>query len=224
MLCVCVHVSSCSLPGKHDWLSWRAIGVGQLSARGRREIHHREGSCLSLALDKWAQMKSVCACRPCVQGVDAVVGFLRMCACTSWQRSIAIPGETHGTYSLLGLQNHRKGYSFFVIFAFWRGGRSKRQEEVALCFLRVCIMDEECPRCSISSSLMAEGSLLGLPKTLCTCVLWAGVCVTMTEREESGPYLPTHIDNRPHSFTVFNWVQIHKDFTLTTELLIVLSI
>lgn len=45
-----------------------------------------------------------------------------------------------------------------------------RGEEVALGFLPACIMNEACPRCSISSSLMAEGSLLGLPMTLGVCI------------------------------------------------------
>lgn len=48
-----VHVSCRGLPGEHDWLSWRAIGLGQLSVKARGEIHHGEGSCLSLAPDKW---------------------------------------------------------------------------------------------------------------------------------------------------------------------------
>ena len=79
------------LTGEHDWLSWWAIGVGQLSARARREIHHRESSCLSLALDKWAQMKPVCLCVCvclCTMCSCVCLKSLYACRCASWLRSV----------------------------------------------------------------------------------------------------------------------------------------
>lgn len=41
--------------------------------RARREIYHREGSCLSLALDKWARMKPVCVCVLCIHACVCVL-------------------------------------------------------------------------------------------------------------------------------------------------------
>lgn len=48
--CSCTRVLSSSLPGAQEWLSWITIGLGQLSARAREEIHHHEGFCLECSI------------------------------------------------------------------------------------------------------------------------------------------------------------------------------
>lgn len=67
----------------------------------------------------------------------------------------------------------------------------KEEEEAALCFLPLCIMDEERRRCSISGSLTAEGRLPGLPSKMLSC-----------REGGAAAAVNSHLNRPPHSNTV----------------------
>lgn len=169
MLSVPMHVSSHSLLGGHHWLSNRAFRVGQLSAQARMEIHHHEASCLSLAQNKWAWMKPVCVLTVCAH------------LCHGCRVSIFQVKHTNAP-SLLRFMfwGSTKGYSFLVLFAFLQEEGGVRGRRRWYCVSSMYIMDECWPQHSITRSLMAEGSLLGLPMTRCLCEL---KCVWLWLRE-----------------------------------------
>ncbi len=141
-----------------------------MSPRARREIHHHEGSCLSLALDKWAQMKPASAQYVCVRCVHACMCFVCTVACVGHGNTGSLFRKTHiPAQSLLRmLYNSGRATLLPLLLLFFvtsplqdkEGARNGSHEEKetrggGIVFLPLCIMDEACGRCSICGSLMA---------------------------------------------------------------------
>lgn len=144
-------VSCGSLPGEHDWFSWWA------TTKARGEIHHHEGSCLSLARDKWAQKKLVCICHG-----YTVLPFLVKHA-RLWRKMI--------DFILY--------YCCSLLTFSMRSEEKRGRERERACFLSVCIMDEACPQCSICGSPVAWWWPTGVTKDSSKLVCLS-VCVTMS--------------------------------------------